>query len=293
MPSSPGQRPERQFGLGRRALGHHGRPALFQRRAPVGRRHRHRSPASPRADRAAGQSAGSARPSSDRASQFARRVRTARRGAADDSGRDLERTVRAGADGGGRPDHRTMVRRQSDNIATSRRRCGARARIARTGVCSGPSAGSIPKRRGPSSTPSRIIAHARSTVSGPPRRICTTARYRPCRTCSPPQHQRPKVSSASAAGSSIRSKVGLAQPEGGACGAYTRFDAGDLGNSNLGHSFEGTETDIEEAAERGHRSGADATRTRCAGRISEDALSIRPGALRGELTTCNAARIEP
>ena len=37
-------------------------------------------------------------------------------------------------------------------------------------------------------------------------------------------------------------KVGLAAMPGG-CGAYTRFDADGLGNSNLGHSFEGTEAD--------------------------------------------------
>ena len=57
-----------------------------------------------------------------------------------------------------------------------------------------------------------------------------------------PQHLRPKVF---CAGSRQFDpvKVGLAQPEGGACGAYTRVDAGDIGNSNLGHSFEGAESD--------------------------------------------------
>jgi mono/diheme cytochrome c family protein len=62
-----------------------------------------------------------------------------------------------------------------------------------------------------------------------------------------PQHERPKTF---CVGSRQFDpvKVGLAQPPGdpaeGACGAYTSFNADDLGSSNLGHSFEGTETDL-------------------------------------------------
>jgi mono/diheme cytochrome c family protein len=57
-----------------------------------------------------------------------------------------------------------------------------------------------------------------------------------------PQHQRPKVF---CVGSRQFDpvKVGLAGPIGGPCDAYTRFDADHLGNSNLGHSFEGTVAD--------------------------------------------------
>ena len=39
-------------------------------------------------------------------------------------------------------------------------------------------------------------------------------------------------------------KVGLATKEGEDCGAWTTFDTSQLANSNGGHSFEGTETDI-------------------------------------------------
>jgi hypothetical protein len=57
-----------------------------------------------------------------------------------------------------------------------------------------------------------------------------------------PQHLRPKTF---CVGSRQFDpvKVGLAQPEGAACGAYTSFDTSKTGNSNLGHSFEGTEPD--------------------------------------------------
>jgi hypothetical protein len=41
----------------------------------------------------------------------------------------------------------------------------------------------------------------------------------------------------------VPDKVGLAIKEGERCGAWTRFDTRQLGNSNAGHSFEGTETD--------------------------------------------------
>ena len=37
-------------------------------------------------------------------------------------------------------------------------------------------------------------------------------------------------------------KVGLATKDGEPCGAWTSFDTRQLGNSNAGHSFEGTET---------------------------------------------------
>ncbi len=57
-----------------------------------------------------------------------------------------------------------------------------------------------------------------------------------------PQHMRPKTF---CVGSRQFDPIngGLAQPQGGACGAYTSFDTSKTGNSNLGHSFEGTETD--------------------------------------------------
>jgi mono/diheme cytochrome c family protein len=58
-----------------------------------------------------------------------------------------------------------------------------------------------------------------------------------------PQHERPKVF---CVGNRQFDpvKVGLAaMPDG--CGPYTRFDADGLGNSNLGHSFEGKETDVK------------------------------------------------
>ena len=56
-----------------------------------------------------------------------------------------------------------------------------------------------------------------------------------------PQHERPKIF---CVGNRQFDpvKVGLAAMPGG-CGAYTRFDADGLGNSNLGHSFEGNEKD--------------------------------------------------
>jgi mono/diheme cytochrome c family protein len=56
-----------------------------------------------------------------------------------------------------------------------------------------------------------------------------------------PQHERPKVF---CVGSRQFDpvKVGLAEMPGG-CGAYSRFDAGALGNNNLGHSFEGEKKD--------------------------------------------------
>jgi mono/diheme cytochrome c family protein len=58
-----------------------------------------------------------------------------------------------------------------------------------------------------------------------------------------PQHERPKVF---CVGNRQFDpvKVGLAEMPGG-CGPYTRFDADGLGNGNLGHSFEGKETDVK------------------------------------------------
>ena len=243
---------------------------VFQRRAHAGRCHWHRSPTGPRADRAAGQSAGSARPASDRASQCARLVRACPVRSRRRPGTRLECAVRAGADGGGRPHHRAVVRGPSGAPPPSRKsmrgprpNCQNR-RVFRT-------VAGIPKRRGPSFSRFRTTARARSMASGRRRPICTTARCRPCRTCCTPQHKRPKIF---CVGSRQFDpvKVGLAQPEGGACGAYTRFDT-DASRQQQPRPFvRRHRSRPEEAAERCHRPGTDGTRTQRAGRIPQDAL---------------------
>jgi hypothetical protein len=57
-----------------------------------------------------------------------------------------------------------------------------------------------------------------------------------------PQHERPKTF---CVGSRQFDpvKVGVAQPADNRCGAYTSLDTSQLGNSNLGHSFEGKVAD--------------------------------------------------
>ena len=58
-----------------------------------------------------------------------------------------------------------------------------------------------------------------------------------------PQHERPKTFCVGNRQFDPR-KVGLAASDGGSCArGLTAFDATQLGNSNLGHSFEGTETE--------------------------------------------------
>jgi hypothetical protein len=93
-------------------LDHDRRPPVLQCCAKTGLPHGNGPPASPRADRAPGQAAGTARDQPGQRSQCARRMRPA-------EGRRAERFICAGADGGGRQDDRAMVQGQS-HIGRSR-----------------------------------------------------------------------------------------------------------------------------------------------------------------------------